>query len=164
MDASTSCSRTNWSIRGCRPKCWYVGRSTQVTVTLVEVTNKKNPQWVGAWYDADHPSGRTTSTPMSSTESGTSSSPTRTTTRAMSDRETHAGHNHRAPELRRAQRPASHPQGRRGRGELGDNSGGWIYIHDMTVQTWPGTIQMTLASARPTCMGPIGRLGLGSLT
>ena len=30
---------------------------TQVTVTLVEVTDKEDPQWVGAWYDADHPSG-----------------------------------------------------------------------------------------------------------
>ena len=29
----------------------------QVTVTLVDVTDKSNPSWVDSWYDADHPSG-----------------------------------------------------------------------------------------------------------
>ena len=29
----------------------------QVTVTLVDVTDKSDPSWVDSWYDADHPSG-----------------------------------------------------------------------------------------------------------
>ena len=29
----------------------------QVTVTLVDVTDKTDPSWVDSWYDADHPSG-----------------------------------------------------------------------------------------------------------
>jgi hypothetical protein len=29
----------------------------QVTVTLVDVTDKSDPSWAGSWYDADHPSG-----------------------------------------------------------------------------------------------------------
>ena len=29
----------------------------QVTVTLVDVTDKTDPDWVDSWYDADHPSG-----------------------------------------------------------------------------------------------------------
>ena len=33
------------------------GDPAQVTVTLVDVTNKENPTFVDAWYDADHPSG-----------------------------------------------------------------------------------------------------------
>ncbi|HJL65135.1 MAG TPA: hypothetical protein QGF70_06055, partial [Candidatus Thalassarchaeaceae archaeon] len=33
------------------------GDPAQVTVTLVDVTDKTDPQFVDAWYDADHPSG-----------------------------------------------------------------------------------------------------------
>ena len=29
----------------------------QVTVTLVDVTDKSDPSWVDSWYDVDHPSG-----------------------------------------------------------------------------------------------------------
>ena len=29
----------------------------QVTVTLIDVTDKTNPTWVDSWYDADHPTG-----------------------------------------------------------------------------------------------------------
>ncbi|MGY8704023.1 MAG: hypothetical protein ACKVGY_06785, partial [Candidatus Poseidoniales archaeon] len=31
------------------------GDPAQVTVTLVDVTDKENPTFAGAWYDADHP-------------------------------------------------------------------------------------------------------------
>ena len=33
------------------------GDPAQVTVTLVDVTDKYDPTFVDAWYDADHPSG-----------------------------------------------------------------------------------------------------------
>ncbi len=33
------------------------GDPAQVSVTLVDVTDKTDPVWVDSWYDADHPSG-----------------------------------------------------------------------------------------------------------
>mgnify|MGYP000238734773 FL=1 len=33
------------------------GDPAQVSVTLVDVTDKTDPDWVDSWYDADHPSG-----------------------------------------------------------------------------------------------------------
>ena len=33
------------------------GDPVQVTVTLIDVSDKSNPTYVDAWYDADHPSG-----------------------------------------------------------------------------------------------------------
>ena len=29
----------------------------QVSVTLIDVTDKENPTWIDSWYDVDHPSG-----------------------------------------------------------------------------------------------------------
>ena len=33
------------------------GDPAQVTVTLIDVTDKSDPTWVDSWYDFDHPSG-----------------------------------------------------------------------------------------------------------
>lgn len=34
-----------------------MGDPIQVSVTLLDVTDKTNPTYVDSWYDADHPSG-----------------------------------------------------------------------------------------------------------
>ena len=39
------------------PNVGQWGDPAQVTVTLVDVTDKTDPTWVDSWYDADHPSG-----------------------------------------------------------------------------------------------------------
>ena len=39
------------------PNVGQWGDPAQVTVTLVDVTDKTDPTFVDAWYDADHPSG-----------------------------------------------------------------------------------------------------------
>ena len=39
------------------PQVGEWGDPTQVSVVLVDVTDKTNPVWVDSWYDSDHPSG-----------------------------------------------------------------------------------------------------------
>tara|TARA_B100000674_G_scaffold124363_1_gene95329 strand:- start:1028 stop:2767 length:1740 start_codon:yes stop_codon:yes gene_type:complete len=112
---------------------------TQVTVTLVEVTNKKNPRWVGAWYDADHPSG-----------------PHNLYTHVI-DGEWYifvANPDYDSCDVGQGDAcggitiahlnfdgPSDQPVILKvGEAEVNWETtlGGWIYIHDMTVQTWPG--------------------------
>ena len=38
------------------PQVGEWGDPTQVSVVLVDVTDKTNPVWVDSWYDSDHPS------------------------------------------------------------------------------------------------------------
>ena len=112
---------------------------TQVTVTLVEVTDKEDPQWVGAWYDADHPSG-----------------PHNLYTHVI-DGEWYifvANPDYDSCDVGQGDAcggitiahlnfdgPSDQPVILKvGEAEVNWETtlGGWIYIHDMTVQTWPG--------------------------
>ena len=112
---------------------------TQVTVTLVEVTDKEDPRWVGAWYDADHPSG-----------------PHNLYTHVI-DGEWYifvANPDYDSCDVGQGDAcggitiahlnfdgPSDQPVILKvGEAEVNWETtlGGWIYIHDMTVQTWPG--------------------------
>ena len=111
----------------------------QVTVTLVDVTDKSDPSWVDSWYDADHPSG-----------------PHNLYTH-MIDNEWYifvANPDYESCDVGQGDAcggiTLAHPNFA-GYGDLPrivkvreaevsweSTLGGWIYIHDMTVQTWPG--------------------------
>ena len=112
---------------------------TQVTVTLVDVTDKEDPRWVGAWYDADHPSG-----------------PHNLYTHVI-DGEWYifvANPDYDSCDVGQGDAcggitiahlnfdgPSDQPVILKvGEAEVNWETtlGGWIYIHDMTVQTWPG--------------------------
>tara|TARA_Y100001935_G_scaffold57968_2_gene48539 strand:- start:19409 stop:21148 length:1740 start_codon:yes stop_codon:yes gene_type:complete len=112
---------------------------TQVTVTLVEVTDKTDPRFVGAWYDADHPSG-----------------PHNLYTHVI-DGEWYifvANPDYDSCDVGQGDAcggitiahlnfdgPGDQPVILKvGEAEVNWETtlGGWIYIHDMTVQTWPG--------------------------
>ena len=111
----------------------------QVTVTLVDVTDKSNPEWVDSWYDADHPSG-----------------PHNLYTH-MIDNEWYifvANPEYEACDVGQGDACGGITIAHLNFAGFGDNPlivkvgeaevswestrGGWIYIHDMTVQTWPG--------------------------
>ena len=111
----------------------------QVTVTLVDVTDKSDPSWAGSWYDADHPSG-----------------PHNLYTH-MIDNEWYifvANPDYESCDVGQGDAcggitiahlnfdgPGEDPAILKvGEAEVSWEStlGGWIYIHDMTVQTWPG--------------------------
>ena len=111
----------------------------QVTVTLVDVTDKSNPSWVDSWYDADHPSGpHNLYTHMIDNEwyifvanpdyeqcdVGQGDACGGITIAHLN----FAGYGD-LPRIVKV-----------GEAEVSWEStlGGWIYIHDMTVQTWPG--------------------------
>jgi len=111
----------------------------QVTVTLVDVTDKADPGWAGSWYDADHPSG-----------------PHNLYTH-MIDGEWYifvANPDYEACDIGQGDAcggitiahlnfdvaPDEDPRIIKvGEAEVSweTTRGGWIYIHDMTVQTWP---------------------------
>ena len=118
----------------------------QVTVTLVDVTDKTNPTWVDSWYDADHPSG-----------------PHNLYTQMIDDEwyifvanpdydecDVGTGEACGGVTIAHLNLPgsAAHliPNGpvttinKVGEYEVNwaTTRGGWIYIHDMTVQRWPG--------------------------
>jgi hypothetical protein len=111
----------------------------QVTVTLVDVTDKSNPEWVDSWYDADHPSG-----------------PHNLYTH-MIDNEWYifvANPEYEACDVGQGDACGGITIAHLNFAGFGDNPlivkvgeaevswestrGGWIYIHDMTVQSWPG--------------------------
>ena len=111
----------------------------QVTVTLVDVTDKTDPDWAGSWYDADHPSG-----------------PHNLYTH-MIDGEWYifvANPDYESCDIGQGDAcggitiahlnfdvaPDEDPRIIKvGEAEVSweTTRGGWIYIHDMTVQTWP---------------------------
>ena len=115
------------------------GDPAQVTVTLVDVTNKENPTFVDAWYDADHPSG-----------------PHNLYTQMIDDEwyifvanpeyeQCDVGQGDACGGITIAHLnfdgPSDNPVILKvGEAEVSWEStrGGWIYIHDMTVQKWPG--------------------------
>ena len=111
----------------------------QVTVTLVDVTDKSDPSWVDSWYDADHPSG-----------------PHNLYTH-MIDNEWYifvANPDYEACDVGQGDACGGITIAHLNFAGYGDlprivklgeaevswesTLGGWIYIHDMTVQTWPG--------------------------
>ena len=111
----------------------------QVTVTLVDVTDKSNPSWVDSWYDADHPSGPhnlythmidnewyifVANPEYESCDVGQGDACGGITVAHLN----FAGYGD-LPRIVKV-----------GEAEVSWEAtlGGWIYIHDMTVQTWPG--------------------------
>jgi len=111
----------------------------QVTVTLVDVTDKSDPSWVDSWYDADHPSGPhnlythmidnewyifVANPDYESCDVGQGDACGGITIAHLN----FAGYGD-LPRIVKV-----------GEAEVSWEStlGGWIYIHDMTVQTWPG--------------------------
>ena len=114
----------------------------QVTVTLVEVTDKTDPVFIDAWYDADHPSG-----------------PHNLYTHIIDDEwyifvanpdydACDVGPGDACGGITIAHLNFDGPGDRPVILKVGEaevnwetTNGGWIYIHDMTVQTWPGEDQ-----------------------
>ncbi len=111
----------------------------QVTVTLVDVTDKTDPSFVDAWYDVDHPSGPhnlythmidnewyifVANPDYESCDVGQGDACGGITVAHLN----FAGYGD-LPRIVKV-----------GEAEVSWEStlGGWIYIHDMTVQTWPG--------------------------
>lgn len=111
----------------------------QVTVTLVDVTDKTDPSFVDAWYDVDHPSGPhnlythmidnewyifVANPDYESCDVGQGDACGGITIAHLN----FAGYGD-LPRIVKV-----------GEAEVSWEStlGGWIYIHDMTVQTWPG--------------------------
>ena len=124
------------------PNVGQWGDPAQVTVTLVDVTDKTDPTFVDAWYDADHPSG-----------------PHNLYTH-MIDGEWYifvANPDYEACDVGQGDACGGITIAHLNFGLWGDlprivkvgeaevswetTLGGWIYIHDMTVQTWPGEDQ-----------------------
>ena len=111
----------------------------QVSVTLVDVTDKTDPSWVDSWYDADHPSGpHNLYTHMIDNEWYIFVANPEYETCDVGQGDACGGitiaHLNFAAygDLPRIVKV--------GEAEVSWEStrGGWIYIHDMTVQSWPG--------------------------
>ena len=118
----------------------------QVTVTLVDVTDKTDPTWVDSWYDADHPSGpHNLFTYMIDNEWYIFVANPDYTACDIETGEACGG-----VTIAHMNLPGSAvhliPNGptttinKVGEYEVNwaSTRGGWIYIHDMTVQKWPG--------------------------
>jgi len=137
------------------------GDPAQVTVTLIDVSDKYNPTYVDAWYDADHPSG-----------------PHNLYTH-MIDNEWYIfvanpdyeqcdiGQGDACGGITIAQLnfdgPSDSPRILKvGEAEVNwqNTLGGWIYIHDMTVQTWPGDDQQDPRYGRTYIYGAYWEAGL----
>ena len=115
------------------------GDPAQVTVTLVDVTDKYDPTFVDAWYDADHPSGPhnlythmidnewyifVANPDYESCDIGQGDACGGITVAHLN----FAGYGDLPRIVKVGEAEVSWETTR----------GGWIYIHDMTVQTWPG--------------------------
>ena len=115
------------------------GDPAQVTVTLVDVTDKYEPTFVDAWYDADHPSGPhnlythmidnewyifVANPDYESCDIGQGDACGGITVAHLN----FAGYGDLPRIVKVGEAEVSWETTR----------GGWIYIHDMTVQTWPG--------------------------
>ncbi|MBS72066.1 MAG: hypothetical protein CMO20_03815 [Thermoplasmata archaeon] len=111
----------------------------QVSVTLIDVTNKADPEYIDSWYDVDHPSGpHNLYTHMIDGEwyifvANPDYDQCDVGTGDACGGVTIAHLNFAAyGDLPRIVKV--------GEAEVSweTTNGGWIYIHDMTVQTWPG--------------------------
>ena len=115
------------------------GDPAQVTATLIDVTNKYDPTFVDAWYDADHPSGPhnlythmidnewyvfVANPDYESCDIGQGDACGGITIAHLN----FAGYGDLPRIVKVGEAEVSWETTR----------GGWIYIHDMTVQTWPG--------------------------
>ena len=122
------------------------GDPYQVSVTLVDVTDKTDPVWVDSWYDADHPSGpHNLFTYMIDNEWYIFVANPDYTACDIETGEACGG-----VTIAHLNLPGSAvhliPNGptttinKVGEYEVNwaSTRGGWIYIHDMTVQKWPG--------------------------
>ena len=137
------------------------GDPAQVTVTLIDVSDKYNPTYVDAWYDADHPSG-----------------PHNLYTH-MIDKEWYifvANPDYEQCDIGQGDAcggitiahlnfdgPSDSPRILKvGEAEVNwqNTLGGWIYIHDMTVQTWPGEDQQDPRYGRTYIYGAYWEAGL----
>ena len=137
------------------------GDPAQVTVTLIDVSDKYNPTYVDAWYDADHPSG-----------------PHNLYTH-MIDNEWYifvANPDYEQCDIGQGDAcggitiahlnfdgPSDSPRILKvGEAEVNwqNTLGGWIYIHDMTVQTWPGEDQQDPRYGRTYVYGAYWEAGL----
>ena len=137
------------------------GDPAQVTVTLIDVSDKYNPTYVDAWYDADHPSG-----------------PHNLYTH-MIDNEWYifvANPDYEQCDIGQGDAcggitiahlnfdgPSDSPRILKvGEAEVNwqNTLGGWIYTHDMTVQTWPGEDQQDPRYGRTYIYGAYWEAGL----
>ena len=115
------------------------GDPAQVTVTLIDVTDKYDPTWVDSWYDADHPSGPhnlythmidgewyifVANPDYDDCDVGQGDACGGVTIAHLN----FAGYGDLPRIVKVGEAEVSWETTR----------GGWIYIHDMTVQTWPG--------------------------
>ncbi len=137
------------------------GDPVQVTVTLIDVSDKSNPTYVDAWYDADHPSG-----------------PHNLYTHLIDDEwyifvanpdyeQCDVGQGDACGGITIAHLnfdgPSDSPRILKvGEAEVNwqNTLGGWIYIHDMTVQTWPGEDQQDPRYGRTYIYGAYWEAGL----
>ena len=112
----------------------------QVSVNLVDVTDKTDPQWIDSWYDTDHPSGPhnlytymiknewyifVANPDYEDCDIGTGDACGGITIAHLN----FAGYGDLPRIFKVGEAEVSWETTR----------GGWIYIHDMTVQKWPGT-------------------------
>ena len=137
------------------------GDPAQVTVTLIDVSDKYNPTYVDAWYDADHPSG-----------------PHNLYTHII-DNEWYifvANPDYEQWDIGQGDAcggitiahlnfdgPGDSPKILKvGEAEVNwqNTLGGWIYIHDMTVQTWPGEDQQDPRYGKTYIYGAYWEAGL----
>ena len=115
------------------------GDPAQVTVTLIDVTDKYDPTWVDSWYDAVHPSGPhnlythmidgewyifVANPDYDDCDVGQGDACGGVTIAHLN----FAGYGDLPRIVKVGEAEVSWETTR----------GGWIYIHDMTVQTWPG--------------------------
>ncbi|MDP7187333.1 MAG: hypothetical protein QGG99_00610, partial [Candidatus Poseidoniia archaeon] len=111
----------------------------QVSVNLVDVTDKTDPQWIDSWYDTDHPSGPhnlytymiknewyifVANPDYEDCDIGTGDACGGITIAHLN----FAGYGDLPRIFKVGEAEVSWETTR----------GGWIYIHDMTVQKWPG--------------------------
>ena len=132
------------------PQVGEWGDPTQVSVVLVDVTDKTNPVWVDSWYDSDHPSGpHNLYTHMIDNEwyifvANPDYEGCDIAVGEACGGVTIAHLNLQGSAARTLEGvPGSgygHTVIKVGEYEVAweTTRGGWIYIHDMTVQTWPG--------------------------
>ena len=137
------------------------GDPAQVSVTLVDVTDKSNPSFVDFWYDADHPSG-----------------PHNLYTH-MIDNEWYifvANPDYESCDIGQGDACGGITIAHLNFAGFGDlprivkvgeaevswetTRGGWIYIHDMTVQTWPGEDATDPRNGRTYVYGAYWEAGL----
>jgi hypothetical protein len=137
------------------------GDPAQVSVTLIDVTDKANPHYVDSWYDFDHPTG-----------------PHNLYTQMVDGQwyllvanpdytQCDIGQGDACGGITIAHLNFDGLQGlprivKVGEAEVAWEAtrGGWIYIHDMTSQTWPGTDQADARYGRTYIYGAYWEAGL----